>query len=78
MTASEIKMQVIKKIQSLEDEKVLDEIYHLLLLDAKEPNVYQLDNKQKHLLDEAMEDVKHNRLSDHDQAKKEIEEWLST
>jgi hypothetical protein len=77
MTASEIKMQVIKKIQSLDDEKVLDEIYHLLLLDATEPGVYQLDNKQKHMLNEAMEDVKHNRLSDHDQAKKEIEEWLS-
>ena len=76
MLAFEMKKQLIEKIESTDNVTLLEEVYRLLDMDEDNFEIYQLSDEQKIAIDQGLEDVKNERVISHEEAKKEVEEWL--
>lgn len=77
MSAIELKKRLIDKIQSTDDENLLEEVYRLLELETEDIEVYKLSDEQSKKVIEAKQQIKTGQFLTNDQADKEIDEWLS-
>jgi len=77
MSTAELKRQLIDKIESIEDDNILAEIYRVLEISQADSDVFELTSIMRSALNEGLEDVKNGRVISNDQANKEIDEWLS-
>ena len=77
MSSLELKQKIIEKIESIEDDNLLAEIYRTLEISQADNDVFVLTPPMRIALDEGLEDVKHGRVISNDEANKEIDEWLS-
>jgi predicted transcriptional regulator len=77
MNKVKLKEKLIKEIQNIEDENLLNEVYRLLEIEATELDVYKLDEEQISAVNEAREQISNGQFFTHEQAKKKIEEWLN-
>jgi len=77
MSTLELKQKIIEKIESIEDDNLLAEIYRTLEISQADSNIFMLTSAMRFALDEGLEDVKHGRVISNDEANKEIDEWLS-
>ena len=77
MHTLELKKQLIDKIESTNDDILLEEIYRILDMGEDNLELYKLSSHQKAAIDEGLEDVKQGNVISHEDAKKEIDEWLS-
>ena len=77
MSTLELKRQLIDKIESIEDDNILAEIYRLLEISQADSEVFELTPAMRLALDEGLDDVEHGRIISNEQANKEIDEWLS-
>ena len=66
---------LIQKISSTQDERILQEVNRLLEIGLDE-EVYQLTDEQKAAVEEAKEQIRNGQSMSHEEANKEIEEWL--
>ena len=77
MSTAEIRDKLIKKIQSTTDEKLLLEATRLLeiqLSDIETP--YKLTTEMNLAIDEAQSQIRKGEFLTHEDANKEINEWL--
>ena len=77
MSTAEIRDKLIKKIQSTTDEKILLEATRLLeiqLNDIETP--FRLTKEMNEAVDEAQSQIQNGEFQTHEQANKEISEWL--
>jgi len=72
---SEPKDQLIKRIQQIEDQAIIDEIYRLLGIDFDD-TVYKTTDKQKNAISEARQQVETGQTLSEDEANEEIDKWL--
>lgn len=77
METLELKRQLISKIEIIENDKILEEVYRILDIGEEAFEVYKVSEHQRKLLDEANEDIKNGKVTSNEIANKEIEEWLS-
>jgi hypothetical protein len=77
MLTLELKKQLIEKIESTDDNAILEEVYRILDIGEDNFGIYQLSSEQRLAVDAGLEDIKNGRVISHDEAKKEIEEWFS-
>ena len=77
MLTLELKKQLIEKIESTDDNAILEEVYRILDIGEDNFDIYHLSSEQRLAIDAGLEDIKNGRVISHDEAKKEIEEWLS-
>jgi hypothetical protein len=77
MSTLELKQKVINKIESLENNDLLEEVYRILEMGDGDFEVYELSSQQKSAINAGLEDVKNGRVTSHEMAKMEIEKWLS-
>ena len=77
MSTLELKQKIIEKIESIEDDNLLAEIYRTLEISQADSDVFVLTPAMRIALDEGLEDVKHGRVISNDEANKDIDEWLS-
>lgn len=71
----DLKSTIIKKINAIQDEKYLEEIKRVLEIGFEE-DVYQLNDEQIALLEEARIDIKEGKLLSNKDANEQIQEWL--
>ena len=76
MSATELKLQIINKITSIEDELVLEEIYKLVNLESEMDSVYRLTDVERNAIDPGLKDVKEGRVYSSEAADNMIREWL--
>ena len=76
MTNTELKKQLIDKIQKIENHNLLEEAYRLLDLETREEEVFNLSESQKESINISREQIKNGQFLDHDKANQEIDEWL--
>ena len=76
MTNTELKKQLIDKIQKIENHNLLEEAYRLLDLETREEEVFNLSESQKESINISREQIKNGQFLDHDRANQEIDEWL--
>ncbi|WP_224997028.1 hypothetical protein [Cesiribacter sp. SM1] len=66
---------LIQKISTTQDERILQEINRLLETGLDE-EVYQLTDEQITGIEEAKEQIRNGQYLSHEDANKEVEEWL--
>lgn len=76
MSSKEMKKQLIDKIQSTEDDKILEEVYRILQVSTQEVDMIVLSDTQKTQIDKGIRDIEEGRYLTHEEANTEIEEWL--
>ena len=76
MSATELKLQIIRKIRTIEDELILEEIYKLVDLESGMDSVYRLTVDERKAIDIGLKDIKENRVYSSEAADNLIKEWL--
>lgn len=76
MSVTELKLQIINKITTIEDELILEEIYKLVDLESGMDSVYRLTVDERNAIDVGLKDIKENRVYSSEAADNMIKEWL--
>lgn len=70
-----LKQKLIQRINSIESNKLLNEIYKLLET-TNEESFYELSESQIAIISDAQQEYKTNEILSQEEAEKEIEKWL--
>ena len=76
MSISELKLEIIKKVISISDGLILEEIIRLINQESALANTYQLTDEEQVALKEGLQDVADGNLYSSESAKNLLEEWL--
>jgi hypothetical protein len=76
MSATELKIRIINKITTIEDELILEEIFRLVELESEMDSVYRLSNDERKAIDLGLKDIKEGRVYSSEAADNMIKEWL--
>mgnify|MGYP000870811929 FL=1 len=76
MSTIEIQKELIEKIRSTYDESVLEEVYKILELNTENFDKIVLTDFQKSKIDSGLKDMEDGNFISHEEANKQIEEWL--
>lgn len=76
MSSKEMKKQLIDKIQSTDDHKILEEVYRTLEVSTQEIDMIMLTDEQKSEIDKGIRDIQEGRYLTNEAANTEIIEWL--
>ncbi len=76
MTTIELKKKLIRKINTLENSMLLEEMSRLAGIEDDETNVYFLSEEQKNAVEQAQAQYLKGEFLTNIDANKEIDEWL--
>lgn len=76
MSATELKLEIIKKLTVIEDELVLEEIYRLVTAESQMEGIYNLSDEEMKAIQSGLEDAKAGRVYASEEAKHLVKEWL--
>lgn len=74
MSATELKLQIINKITSIEDELVLEEIFRLVGIESEMGSVYRLTLDEQKAISIGLKDIKKGRVYSSEAADNMIKE----
>lgn len=77
MSTIELKQQLIDKIESIENDTILEEVYRILDIGNDNFDIYQLSEEENNAIEEGQKDIQSGKVTSHEDAKNEIEQWLS-
>jgi BioD-like phosphotransacetylase family protein len=72
-----LKNKVIGRINQINDELLLAEVYRLLESTVDDSSLFQLSNNHKTAIDEAKDQIANGNYLTNEQSNKEINEWLN-
>jgi hypothetical protein len=76
MSTTELRKRLIDKVEKTQDQRVLEEAYRLLEIEAEDIEIYKLNDDQKKAIGQARQQIKDGRFLTNEQANTEIDEWL--
>ncbi|HEY0739870.1 MAG TPA: hypothetical protein VGD40_00360 [Chryseosolibacter sp.] len=76
MSVEELKLQIITKITSIEDQIILEEILRLITKEQAVTELYELTDDERRAVQEGLDDVRDGRLHSSIVAENMIKEWL--
>ncbi len=76
MSAKELKLRIINKVDSIEDELMLEEIYKLVNLESSLNTVYKLTDAEKTAVATGLKDITEGRVFTSEAAQSMMKEWL--
>jgi hypothetical protein len=76
MTVIELKKLLIGKINSTDNNEILEEMYRLIENEETDLSVYKLSSEQKSAIEEAQDQYRKGNIMTNEQAEKEIDQWL--
>lgn len=76
MLPTELRQLIIKKINLISDNQVLEEIYRLLEHESKITTTYSLSDEEKLAIDQGLQDIKAGKLYSSEEADELLEKWL--
>ncbi len=76
MSVIELRSQIINKVSSIEDELILEEIYHLINLQSETMPTYQLTKVEKSAVQRGLKDIENGKIVSSEGANILIQEWL--
>jgi predicted transcriptional regulator len=77
MLTVELKQRLIERIALIEDDDILAEVYRLLEWTSANPETMRLTPELQAAIDAGLDDIENGRTTPHEEAKQEIEAWLS-
>jgi hypothetical protein len=76
MSVTDLKLRIINKITTIEDELILEEIFRLVDLESGMDSVYRLTNDERQAVNDGLRDIKEGRVYSSEAADNMIREWL--
>lgn len=76
MSTIELRKKLIEKINTTENDDLLEEAYRLLEIESEDLEIYKLSNAQMMAIAEARNQFKNRQFLTDEKADKEINEWL--
>jgi hypothetical protein len=76
MTVKELKKRLIGKINQIEDNEILEEMYRLIANEESDISIYELSDEQLKAVQEGQLQYKSGQFLTEEQADKDIEKWL--
>lgn len=77
MSTAELKEKVLKRIESVKNDRLLREVLSFIDIEEDESTVVTVSNAQKSAIDEARQQIKDGNYSTNEEFDKEIDEWLN-
>ncbi len=77
MSATELKLQIINKITTIEDELILEEIFKLVDIESQMDSVYRLTDDERKAINLGLKDLQEGRVHSSEEANTIIKEWLN-
>ena len=77
MTTKELRNKVIGKINQIDDEEILNEVYRLLDNQFEDTDIYLLSEGHKMAIEEAEGQIERGEYLTNEQANNEIGKWLN-
>ncbi len=77
MSATELKLQIINKITTIEDELILEEIFKLVDIESQMDSVYRLSEDERKAINLGLKDLQEGRVHSSEEANNIIKEWLN-
>jgi len=77
MTTIELKNKVISKINQLNDDEILEEVYKILYSNFDDNEIYQLSDNHIIAIEKAKAQIERGEYITNEKANKEIDEWLN-
>jgi predicted transcriptional regulator len=77
MTQTEIKQEIHSRLDSVNDDSILEIVYDILANGVPISNEILTNSILNQKIDRGLDDIKHGRLISDEQANNEIEEWLN-
>lgn len=76
MSVTELKLRIINKITTIEDELILEEIFRLVDLESGMDSVYRLTDDERKAIKPGLKDIEEGRVYSSEAAENMIKEWL--
>lgn len=76
MTTIEIKRKLIRRINKINDDLLLQEMSHLIDFSMDESDVYQFTEEENRAVEEAQEGYAKGNFLTEEEANKEVDKWL--
>jgi uncharacterized membrane protein len=76
MTTMELKKKLIKRINNIDDELLLQEMSRLAGIGEQESDIYYFTEEESRAIEEARESYARGEFLTNDEANKEVDEWL--
>jgi uncharacterized membrane protein len=76
MTTLELKKKLIKRINNIDDELLLQEMSRLAGIGEQESDIYYFTEEESRAIEEARESYARGEFLTNDEANKEVDEWL--
>ena len=76
MTTIELKKKLIKRINNIEDELLLQEVSRLIDTGEDESDIYYFTEEESRAIEEAREQYAKGEFLSNEEANKEVDEWL--
>ncbi len=76
MSVTELKLRIINKITTIEDELILEEIFKLVDIESEMDSVYRLTDPERKAVETGLKDIKEGRVHSSEAADNMIKEWL--
>jgi len=77
MNITVLKETLISKIQDIQDENILKEVYRLLQIESDDLESYTLTDEQINVVNEAKEQISKGEFLTHEEAQNKINQWLN-
>ena len=77
MTSIELKNKVISKINQINNDEILNEVYQLLDDSFEDTKIYQLSENHKNAIEIAKDQIDNGEFLTNEQANSEIGKWLN-
>jgi hypothetical protein len=76
MSKAEIKKELISRIEAMEDEGVLEEVYRILGINTGDVDTVVLTSFQQSAIDAGLNDIELGHTLSDDEANRDIAQWL--
>jgi hypothetical protein len=76
MSKAAIKKELISRIEAMEDEGVLEEVYRILGINSGSVEAVVLTDFQQSAIDAGLKDIERGNTLTDDEANRDIEQWL--
>ena len=76
MSATELKLQIINKVATIQDELILEEIYKFINIESGMDSIYRLTAEEHKAIDKGLNDIKENMVYSSEAADNMVKKWL--
>lgn len=76
MTRTEIKQGIISKMEEINDDIILEEVYRILELASNTNETFVFSESQRSHLDKIEQDINAGAFVTHTQSEKDLDKWL--